>query len=170
MSYPTPTPAELADIRNFAEERLYGSAPFDEEPRLAPRRRQGEIILWLLGFVDAANTADVYQQEAAVTLKTVTQRDTLNLCALGLGGEAGEVLEAAIAVTAACSKVSERLKKYLFHGKDLNEEDLALELGDVQWYTAIAAKAIGRPLSSIMRGNIAKLRARAAARAAAEAK
>lgn len=161
----TPTPGELAALRADAEERRYETdVPMFQEHIYARRQREAELILWLLERLD--RDPDKYQHDAAVTLKTVTRDDTLNLCALGLGGEAGEVLEAAIAVTAACSKVSERLKKYLFHGKPLSEDDLALELGDVQWYTAVAARAIGRPLSEIMRANIAKLRARAAAKAA----
>ena len=65
---------------------------------------------------------------------------------LGLSGEAGE-----------CADL---VKKAYFQGHDLDKKYLAKELGDVAWYLAISAKAIGCNLEEIMKMNIEKLRKR----------
>lgn len=62
---------------------------------------------------------------------------------MGLCGEAGEA--------------DEILKKYLFQGHKLDKEHIAKELGDVAWYLAITADAIGYNLETIFKMNIDKL-------------
>lgn len=64
----------------------------------------------------------------------------------GLNGEAGECIDI--------------LKKHLFQGHDLDREHMAKELGDVAWYLAVSADAIGYDLETIFQMNIDKLRAR----------
>lgn len=70
----------------------------------------------------------------------------LNLGALGISGEAGEV--------------TDYIKKVLFHGHSLDAEKLAKELGDVMWYTALLADAIGIDLDTVAQMNIDKLKKR----------
>ena len=65
---------------------------------------------------------------------------------IGLNGEAGEVADI--------------LKKHLFQGHELNREKLIDELGDVLWYIAETAEALGVSLETIMEHNIDKLRTR----------
>lgn len=65
---------------------------------------------------------------------------------MGLNGEAGECIDI--------------LKKHLFQGHDLDREHMAKELGDVAWYLAVSADAIGYDLETIFQMNIDKLRAR----------
>lgn len=65
---------------------------------------------------------------------------------MGLNGEAGEAIDI--------------LKKHLFQGHDLNREHLAKELGDVAWYLAVTADALGYSLEEILAMNVAKLRER----------
>lgn len=65
---------------------------------------------------------------------------------MGLNGEAGEAIDI--------------LKKHLFQGHDLDREHLAKELGDVAWYLAVSADALGYSLEQILQMNIDKLRAR----------
>ena len=66
--------------------------------------------------------------------------------ALGLAGESGEIAE---------------LVKYNFlEGHVLDLEHVAKELGDVCWYIAETATAIGCDLETIMKMNIDKLRKR----------
>lgn len=62
---------------------------------------------------------------------------------LGLAGESGECVDI--------------VKKYLFHGHELDKEHIAKELGDVAWYLAIAANAIGYDLETILQMNVDKL-------------
>lgn len=65
---------------------------------------------------------------------------------MGLNGEAGEAIDI--------------LKKAMFQGHDLDTEHLAKELGDVAWYLAVTANAIGYSLEDIFKMNIEKLKAR----------
>lgn len=66
--------------------------------------------------------------------------------ALGLSGESGEV--------------ADLVKKSLMQGHKLDLEHIAKELGDVCWYIAETATAIGYDLETIMQMNIEKLRLR----------
>ena len=52
------------------------------------------------------------------------------------------------------------LKKFLFQGHSLDENHLAKELGDVAWYLAVSADALGYGLEDIFQMNIDKLKAR----------
>lgn len=65
---------------------------------------------------------------------------------MGLNGEAGEAIDI--------------LKKHLFQGHELDREHLAKELGDVAWYLAVTADALGYTLEEILTMNVQKLRAR----------
>ena len=83
-----------------------------------------------------------YQLEA---LRTAGKADIVN-GVLGLCGESGEC--------------ADMIKKYKFQGHDLDIDHLAKELGDVAWYLAVSAYAIGYDLETIMQMNVDKLRAR----------
>lgn len=52
------------------------------------------------------------------------------------------------------------MKKHLFQGHELDKAHLAKELGDVAWYLAVAAYAIGYDLDTILKMNVDKLRKR----------
>lgn len=65
------------------------------------------------------------------------------LAALGLGGEAGEVVDV--------------YKKYLFHGRDLNRDDLRREIGDVLWYLALMMLVEGFTLDEVINCNVKRL-------------
>ena len=65
---------------------------------------------------------------------------------MGLNGEAGEAIDI--------------LKKHLFQGHPLEREHLAKELGDVAWYLAVTAFAIGYDLETVLQMNVNKLRKR----------
>lgn len=65
---------------------------------------------------------------------------------MGLNGEAGEAIDI--------------LKKFLFQGHELDKTHLAKELGDVAWYLAVSADALGYDLETIFKMNIEKLKAR----------
>lgn len=63
---------------------------------------------------------------------------------MGLNGEAGECIDV--------------LKKHLFQDHWFDREHLAKELGDVAWYLAISADAIGYTLEEIFQMNVEKLK------------
>lgn len=87
---------------------------------------------------------NAYQQAALRTVNPDTYED-LRIVegVMGLAGESGECVD-------IC-------KKAVFQGHDLDKEHLAKELGDVAWYLAISAHAIGYDLEDIFRMNIEKL-------------
>ena len=93
-------------------------------------------------------TINEYQAAALRTAQTdkLTANELLLNSALGLCGESGEVADI--------------VKKHRFQGHDLDIEHIAKELGDVAWYLAVGAYAIGFDLESIFRMNIEKLKAR----------
>ena len=92
-------------------------------------------------------TGNEYQQLALRTLNPeLSERDILINGVMGLCGESGEAIDI--------------IKKHLAQGHPLDKEKLAGELGDVAWYLAETAYAIGYPLDEILRMNIDKLRVR----------
>ena len=93
-------------------------------------------------------TINEYQTAALRTAQTdkLTARELLLNSALGLCGESGEV--------------ADLVKKHRFQGHDLDFDHIAKELGDIAWYLAVGAYAIGLDLESIFRMNIEKLKAR----------
>ena len=92
-------------------------------------------------------TINEYQKEALKTEAGMSKEYPRVLNGLmGLNGEAGEAIDI--------------LKKHLFQGHELDKAHLAKELGDVAWYLAVSADAIGYNLETIFQMNIDKLRAR----------
>lgn len=97
-------------------------------------------------------TPNEYQIEALRTESPATEMrradHTLRLLQglMGLNGEAGETIDI--------------LKKHLFQGHEFDRAHLAKELGDVAWYLAVSADALGYTLEEILQMNVEKLRAR----------
>ncbi len=90
---------------------------------------------------------DEYQSLASRTAGAGGEgQQRLIIAALGLAGEAGEF--------------ANMVKKLTAHGHEISPEILADELGDVMWYVAEAATAIGVSLGQIGDTNVAKLRKR----------
>lgn len=92
-------------------------------------------------------TINDYQKNALRTAnKSLTPFQQLENGIMGLNGEAGECIDI--------------LKKHLFQGHELDKEHIAKELGDIAWYLALSAKAIGYDLETILQMNVDKLCAR----------
>ena len=92
-------------------------------------------------------TINEYQQLAMKTLNpALSQKDVLINGVMGLCGESGEVIDL--------------VKKHLAQGHELDRDAMIKELGDVAWYLAETAYALGVPLEEVMQRNIDKLRAR----------
>lgn len=88
-----------------------------------------------------------YQDEVLRTyVGSDEAREKLDLGALGLAGEAGEVVDA--------------VKKVLYSGHELDTAHLAQELGDVLWYLVLLGDAIGYTLEDIISLNVEKLHKR----------
>lgn len=92
------------------------------------------------------NSTKYLQMSARTMVDGLTETEKLVFFALGVAGEAGEVVE--------------KVKKHLYHGRDLDAKIVADELGDVLWYAAGLCRHFGLTFESIMDGNIEKLKTR----------
>ena len=92
-------------------------------------------------------TVNEYQKLAMASLNPeLTQKDILINSVMGLCGESGEAIDI--------------VKKHLFQGHELDKQKLAKEMGDIAWYLAEAATALGMDLDDIFAANIEKLKKR----------
>lgn len=88
-----------------------------------------------------------YQGKAMRTLNpALKEKDILLNSVMGLCGESGEAIDI--------------VKKWLCQGHTLDKEHLIKELGDVAWYLAEAATALGVPLEEVLQLTLAKLEKR----------
>ena len=88
-----------------------------------------------------------YQELAMTTLnKDLSEKDVLINGVMGLCGESGEAIDL--------------VKKWLAQGHDLDKDKLISEIGDVAWYIAEIATALGITLEEVLERNIEKLRRR----------
>lgn len=71
------------------------------------------------------------------------QKGKLLHAAIGLAGESGELIDT--------------VKKHLIYGKELDVENAKEELGDILFFAAMAANALGVSLEEIAESNFAKL-------------
>ena len=92
-------------------------------------------------------TINEYQKLAMTTLNpALSEKDVLINGVMGLCGESGEAIDI--------------VKKWLAQGHELDRDKLAKELGDICWYLAETATALGYDLEDIMAANIEKLKKR----------
>ena len=92
-------------------------------------------------------TINEYQKLAMTTLNPeLSQKDVLINGVMGLCGESGEAIDI--------------VKKWLAQGHELDREKLAKELGEIAWYLAETAYALGYDLEDVLAANIEKLKKR----------
>ena len=78
----------------------------------------------------------------------------------GIGEDTGTILLACLGLSGEVGEFNDMIKKWIFHEKDLDEEHLKKELGDIMWYIAMMCHAFRWGLDEIMEMNINKLKAR----------
>ena len=106
------------------------------------------------GFVDAVTSNESKSSESfSVRLRELYSEglpvERLLTAAVGMSAESGEFIEV--------------VKKMIFQGKPVNEENLfhlKRELGDVMWYVAQACMALDTSFDEIVEMNVDKLKAR----------
>ena len=92
-------------------------------------------------------TANDYQRQAMKTLNSkLSRQEILINGVMGLCGESGEAIDI--------------VKKWLAQGHELDRDALARELGDIAWYLAETAHALGYDLEQILQMNVDKLKKR----------
>lgn len=90
---------------------------------------------------------DDYQRAAMRTARDKDAPDEFMHLVLGLVGEAGEVAE----------KVKKLVRDEGSDLERLDRDDMAAELGDVMWYTAVLANFLDLSLNDVAQRNIDKL-------------
>ena len=81
----------------------------------------------------------------------------------GQGFPSERLLTAAVGMTAEAGEFTEIVKKIIFQGKAVNEDNLfhlKRELGDIMWYVAQACMGLGVSIDDIIAMNVEKLSAR----------
>ena len=92
-------------------------------------------------------TIKEYQELAMRTVNPELDKNQMLInSVMGLCGESGEAIDL--------------VKKWYAHGHQLDREHFKKELGDIAWYLAEAATAIGVELEDILEANIEKLKQR----------
>ncbi|HEY3993734.1 MAG TPA: nucleoside triphosphate pyrophosphohydrolase family protein [Ktedonobacteraceae bacterium] len=87
-----------------------------------------------------------YAKEVHRTCSIEDHRELLTLTALGIAGEAGEVVDI--------------IKKVLYHAHELDTSELCKEMGDLFWYMTLLCETVGLTLDNVMQANVEKLRQR----------
>jgi NTP pyrophosphatase (non-canonical NTP hydrolase) len=100
----------------------------------------------MLDFQKAAQRTMKRDWTDAAFQARLTHRAPLLNYALGVAGEAGELVDA--------------VKKHVFHGHELNKSHLIKECGDVIWYATAIGLELGMSFEEILAMNVAKLMAR----------
>jgi NTP pyrophosphatase (non-canonical NTP hydrolase) len=81
----------------------------------------------------------------------------------GLGFPTERLLTAAVGMSAEAGEFTEIIKKIIFQGKPVDDENLfhlKRELGDIMWYVAQACMGLGVSLDEVIEMNVDKLKAR----------
>ena len=87
-----------------------------------------------------------YTKEVRRTCSIQNEKELLTLTALGIAGEAGEVVDI--------------VKKVLYHAHELEISSLSKEVGDLLWYITLLCDTVGLTLDDVMQMNVEKLRKR----------
>jgi NTP pyrophosphatase (non-canonical NTP hydrolase) len=90
---------------------------------------------------------DDYQRAALRTARPTEAPDEFIHLVLGLVGEAGEIAE----------KVKKLIRDKNSDLAELDRDDIAAELGDVLWYSAVLANFLDFSLSDVAQRNLDKL-------------
>lgn len=90
---------------------------------------------------------DDYQRAALRTARDRDAPDEFMHLVLGLVGEAGEIAE----------KVKKLIRDQNGDLARLDRDDMAAELGDVLWYSAVLASYLGLSLNEVAERNVDKL-------------
>ena len=99
----------------------------------------------------------------AVTSQPSQDADAFEYCIQELRGEGFDthrLLTAAVGMSAEAGEFTEVVKKIIFQGKPVNEENLfhlKRELGDIMWYVAQACMGLNVSIDEVIEMNVNKL-------------
>jgi NTP pyrophosphatase (non-canonical NTP hydrolase) len=70
------------------------------------------------------------------------------------------ILHAAMGICTESGELMDEVKKHILYGKDIDDTNLMEETGDLFWYAALLADAVGFTFEQSFEKNIEKLKAR----------
>lgn len=76
------------------------------------------------------------------------------------GNEKFDLTHAVVGLSGEVGELADTLKRFVFYNQPLDRINAKEEIGDILWYVALAATAIGEDLGQIAHENITKLRKR----------
>ena len=142
-----PFPTKLPQTMITRSKALEAFESLRQQASDIPEMSLDEINAEIAASRAERKTINEYQSLALRTLNpALSEKDVLINGVMGLCGESGEAIDL--------------VKKHLAQGHPLDREALARELGDVAWYLAETAHAIGYDLETVLSMNVEKLRAR----------
>ena len=72
------------------------------------------------------------------------------------GYDTGGIFNGVLGLTGEAGEFADKIKKWVFHEKELDELHAKKELGDICWYIAMMCESFGWKLEDIMQMNIDK--------------
>ena len=78
----------------------------------------------------------------------------------GSYNDIGGILNASLGLSGEVGELNDMIKKWIFHGHDLDIYHVQKEIGDIMWYVAMMCESFGLSLDGVMKANIDKLEAR----------
>src|SRR5262245_7633016 len=106
----------------------------------------GDVMIDIDKYVKDATITDLMDYGPVIARLQDIKTLRLLHAAMGLCTEAGEFMD--------------MMKKHILYGRPIDEVNLQEELGDSQWYSALAVDALEAKFVDILEKNILKLRAR----------
>ncbi len=72
----------------------------------------------------------------------------------------GGIINASMGLSGEVGELNDFLKKWVFHGHEMNENAIKKEIGDCCWYIALMCESFGFDLDEILKMNVEKLKNR----------
>lgn len=104
-------------------------------------------------------TPNEYQKLAERTSATATNEGK-DICIDAIDHKEIRLLHAGMGLCTEAGEFNDQLKRSIFYGKNIDEINLAEEIGDILWYCVEALNALEVDFQKVMEQNIAKLQVR----------
>lgn len=98
----------------------------------------------------------MFEHESLVKALAKSGEDILKT----LTAEKCELLHAAVAIPSEAGELSDSIKKFVFHGKDLDRDNVIEELGDLEFFLEMLRQTLGISRLETIEHNISKLNKR----------